>query len=131
MIRQIKETCLYVKDLEKTKHFYHDLLGLPIIGMVKNRHVFFKAGTSVLLCFLPEVTKAETEIPPHYGYGKLHLAFEVDEEDYLNWKQKIENAEIKIVQEYTWKNGLHSFYFEDPDEHLLEIVPKGLWEKWD
>ncbi|MBX9852938.1 MAG: VOC family protein [Cytophagaceae bacterium] len=129
MIRQIKETCLYVQDLERTKDFYHGKLGFDIIGHVKNRHIFFRAGTSVLLCFIPEATKAESSLPSHYATGHIHLAFEVNAGDYAGWKEKISKWNIEIIQEQAWQKGLHSFYFRDPDGHLLEIVPVGIWDK--
>ena len=126
---QIKETCLYVSNLEATKQFYFKKLGLELISYVKDNHVFFRVGTSVLLCFLPEVTKKKTHLPPHYGSGQLHLAFEVEAEDYNTWKSKIKSLNIPVEHEETWRNGLKSFYFRDPDDHLLEIVQKGMWER--
>lgn len=126
-LNQIKETCLYVKDLEKSKAFYNGLLGLPIIGYHKDRHLFLRAGNSVLLCFLPEITKHDKELPPHYAYGKIHVAFEVPEKDYEGWKKMIYEKGIKITHEKEWHQHLKSFYFEDPDGNVLEIIPPGLW----
>jgi catechol 2,3-dioxygenase-like lactoylglutathione lyase family enzyme len=127
-IRKIKETCLYVSDLKRTERFYHEQLGFPVISAVDNRHVFFRAGVSVLLCFNPEKTKEDKHLPPHFGYGKLHLAFEVSPEEYSLWKQKILEQHIEILHEQEWKGELKSFYFHDPDGHVLEIVPEGIWE---
>ncbi len=125
---QIKETCLYVRDLEQTKQFYHEKLGLPLISHVEGRHVFFRAGSSVLLCFNPEVTKREETLPPHFGEGKLHLAFETSPENYDAWKEKIAAEGIAIVHEQPWGKRFHSFYFYDPDGHCLEIVERGMWD---
>lgn len=125
--RQIKETCLYVTDLAQTRAFYEDRLGLPLIGLVEGRHVFFQAGTSVLLCFLPEITRNDDKLPPHFGFGQIHLAFECEKPDYEAWKSKIAAAGIPIIQEAEWRNCLKSFYFRDPDNHLLEIVEIGIW----
>lgn len=127
-ITQIKETCLYVQDLNITKNFYHDKLGFSIISQVDNRHIFFRVGTSVLLCFLPEVTKNEANLPPHYAYGNQHIAFEVEGTDYQLWLDKIIAAEIKVIHRQEWRNNLFSFYFLDPDGHVLEIVPEGIWD---
>ena len=127
-ILQIKETCLYVKDLEATRLFYAGKLGLEIIGEVADRHVFFRAGRSVLLCFLPEASKKAETLPPHYGSGNLHLAFEVAPESYEDHKAIIRNLGIEIEHEHEWPNNLKSFYFRDPDNHLLEIVMTGMWD---
>lgn len=125
---QIKENCLYISDVEQTEQFYHSILGLPVISKVNHRHVFFRTGSSVLLCFLPEVTKQEAKLPPHFAYGKQHLAFEASPADYAEWKQQLQQKGIKITHEQEWKDGLQSFYFEDPDGHVLEVVPEGIWE---
>lgn len=124
---QIKETCLYVKDLSATEKFYVEKLGLVCFAKSPGRHVFFRAGTSVLLCFNSEVTKTKTAVPPHYADGKQHLAFEVPREDYDKRKEEIQSAGIMITHEQTWSNGFKSFYFDDPDGHVLEVVPEGMW----
>ena len=76
---KIKETCLYIKDLELARKFYGDVLELEEISYVKEKHLFFKAGTSVLLCFNPLDSKNKTSPPAHYGGGKQHFAFEISD----------------------------------------------------
>ena len=127
-ISHIKETCLYVNDLERTRHFYHFLLGLPVIGYAEGRHIFFRAGNDVLLCFIPEATENDKSMPPHSGSGQLHLAFECPEQDYIVWKNYLQQHDIAIEKEVHWGNNRHSFYFRDPDGHCLEIIMPGVWE---
>ena len=125
---QIKETCLYVKDLTQTSAFYKGKLGLEQFSYVEGSHVFFKAGSSVLLCFLNEKTKEQGTLPPHYGEGKLHFAFEIDPEAYVACKQELIGLGIAVEHEEGWEGGFKSFYFRDPDGHLAEVVEKGMWE---
>lgn len=127
-IARIKETCIYVTDLERTKNFYTGTLGLPLISLVNGRHVFFRAGESVLLCFIAEKTEQEKELPPHGARGSVHFAFEVSKDDYPDALQKVKAAAIPVLHEHTWPNGLQSFYFDDPDKNLVEIIEEGLWE---
>ena len=127
-IRQIKETCIYINDLEQTPLFSPRVLALPFIGKKPGRHVFFRAGTSVLLCFIPEASSRETELPPHFAKGPVHLAFEVEVTEYEDWKQKVTLAGIEIIHEQSWGESFISFYFHDPDGHLLEIVQEGMWD---
>jgi catechol 2,3-dioxygenase-like lactoylglutathione lyase family enzyme len=74
---KIKETCLYINDLELARKFYRDVLELEEISYVKNKHIFFKAGSSVLLCFNPSDSKNKTSPPAHYCGVKQHFSFEV------------------------------------------------------
>ena len=127
-VSNIKETCLYVGDLYKTKAFYHEKLALPLISLVDGSHVFFKAGTSVLLCFLSESSSVQTTLPPHHASGHIHFAFETEGSNYQNCKEWIINMDIEIVHEQKWANNKMSFYFRDPDGHLVEIVEQGLWD---
>ena len=128
-VLRIKETCLYVEDLERCQSFYTDKLGLKVISFVPGRHVFFQAGQSVLLCFIASATKAEQNLPPHGATGSIHFAFEVEPPAYEQTRQSMVDAGISILQDQVWKNGLRSFYFHDPDGHLLEVIEEGLWER--
>jgi catechol 2,3-dioxygenase-like lactoylglutathione lyase family enzyme len=125
--RQIKETCIYYRDLELAKEFYHGKLGLEIISHLKNKHIFFRAGSSVLLCFNPDDSRIKLSPPAHYAEGKYHFAFEVSPEEYESQKQQIIKIGIPIKDQVIWKNGQESFYFEDPIGNVLEIVPEGIW----
>ncbi len=126
---QIKENCLYVQNLDVSEKFYTKVLGFEMIAKEENRHVFFRVGKSVLLCFVAEVTKNDQVLPPHAGYGTSHLAFEINAHDYEQTKMEIKEKQIDIIHEHSWREGISSFYFRDPDGHLLEVVPAGMWEK--
>ena len=126
---KIKETCLYVDDLEKIMKFYHGILELAVIHYDPGKHIFFRLGSSVLLCFNPEDSKHKVSPPGHFGGGKQHVAFEVSLADYETAKEEIIAKGIKVIDEVEWKGGVKSFYFEDPEGNILEIVPdKGIWD---
>jgi catechol 2,3-dioxygenase-like lactoylglutathione lyase family enzyme len=126
---RIKETCLYIHDLERAKSFYHSLLGLELISYLPDKHIFFRVGDSVLLCFNPEDSKTKVSPPAHFGGGKQHFAFEVSSGEYEKYKEWILSLNIEIIDEVTWKTGKKSFYFEDPEGNVLEIVPEGgIWD---
>lgn len=126
-ITQIKETCLYFHDLEKAHRFYHELLGLPVISYVHGKHIFFRAGSSVLLCFNPDDSKNKKSPPGHFAEGRYHLAFEVRSEEYETHKQELLAKGIVLTDKVIWESGQESFYFEDPEGNVLEIVPEGIW----
>ena len=126
---KIKETCMYVEDLESILEFYKNKLDLPLISYVPGKHLFFHAGSSVLLFFNPVDSKEKTSPPAHYGGGKQHLAFEVPKGMYEETKIKLKSLGIKVTDEVVWKSGEESFYFEDPAGNVLEVVPdKGIWD---
>ncbi len=127
-ITQIKETCLYFTNLPAARNFYHEVLGLPVIGEVAGQHIFFRAGSSVLLCFNPEASKSKTSPPAHYATGQYHFAFEVPPTEYEAHKAELLRKGIIITDCVTWPNGFESFYFNDPAGHVVEIVPAGLWD---
>ena len=119
---------MYVHNLEQAKKFYHEVLELPLISCVPGKHIFFSAGSSVLLCFNPDDSKYKISPPGHYGGGKQHFAFEVEEQEYEKSKEWIQSKGITITDIVKWKDGAESFYFEDPEGNVLEIVPnRGIW----
>jgi catechol 2,3-dioxygenase-like lactoylglutathione lyase family enzyme len=125
---KIKETCLYIHNLEEAKKFYNETLELPLISYLPGKHIFFKTGSSVLLCFNPEDSKLKKSPPSHFGGGKQHFAFEVAVNDYDEAKEWIQSKGITITYEVTWQSGAKSFYFDDPEGNVLEIIPeKGIW----
>jgi catechol 2,3-dioxygenase-like lactoylglutathione lyase family enzyme len=126
--KQIKETCIYTSDLDSAKKFYRDVLGLPVIGEVKGKHIFFRAGSSMLLCFNPDDSSLKKSPPPHFSTGKYHFAFEVEAEEYDKHKKEIISKGIAITDILVWKNGQESFYFNDPFGNVVEIVPEGIWD---
>jgi catechol 2,3-dioxygenase-like lactoylglutathione lyase family enzyme len=127
-VARIKETCIYVTDLQAAKTFYAYKLRLPMISFVEGRHVFFKAGESVLLCFVAGKTLQEKELPPHGAHGSVHFAFEVGKSDYDKTLQEVKDTGIQILHEQKWGDDHRSFYFHDPDKNLLEVIEEGLWE---
>lgn len=126
---KIKETCLYVEDLANAKAFYHGLLNLPVISYLPGKHLFLRAGASVLLLFNPRDSRQKQSPPPHYGGGKQHFAFEVAAADYEKARAETLAKGIEIIDEVTWKGGQQSFYFRDPEGNVLEVLPEGgIWD---
>lgn len=82
MVKKLLHTRYRVSDLDKTVHFYKDVLGLEEV----KRHtsgrgsqlVFFKAPGSEELI---EICKFDESGPVQVGPDLTHLAFEVDDID--------------------------------------------------
>lgn len=125
-LQKIKETAINVSDINRTKHFYHHILGLEIIAE-DDRLIFFRVGTDLLLCFDTDKTQNQSSPPPHAARGIQHFAFECSMEDYEQWKNVIKQNNIEMEDEITWKTGKKSFYFRDPDGHCVEIIEPMMW----
>jgi catechol 2,3-dioxygenase-like lactoylglutathione lyase family enzyme len=128
-VLKIKETCIYILDLQAAHDFYSKVLGLEVINYAKDKHLFLRAGSSVLLLFNPEDSKKKKSPPGHYGGGKQHFAFEIETLFYEEAKAELLSKGIQIIDEMIWPAGGKSFYFNDPEGNVLEIVSeKGIWD---
>jgi catechol-2,3-dioxygenase len=130
--RKIVETSIYSSDLETMKDFYVNKVGLKFISEEKGRHVFLKAGKSMLLIFNPENTriKGDSRFPIHGAITPpacIHLALEIEKNGYDNSKNMLMQNDIAIEQEIVWGNGSGSIYFRDPAGNLVEFITKGNW----
>lgn len=53
----------------------------------------------------------------------------MDRFEYETIKNELKAKGIKITQEVIWPSGAESFYFEDPEGNVLEVVPDaGIWD---
>jgi catechol 2,3-dioxygenase-like lactoylglutathione lyase family enzyme len=133
MFRKIVETCIYSTDLEKLKEFYVNSIGLQFISEEPGRHVFLKAGKSMLLIFNPEkTTNKNQQLFPNHGAltppASIHFALEIKMEDYENARNLLIQNKIEIEKELLWGNEkLKSIYFRDPSNNLVEFITKGNW----
>jgi catechol 2,3-dioxygenase-like lactoylglutathione lyase family enzyme len=66
-------------------------------------------------------------VSPHDGDGELHLAFAIAANELARWEAWLAENEIAVEETRTWKFGGRSLYFRDPDRHLLEVAPPGVW----
>jgi catechol 2,3-dioxygenase-like lactoylglutathione lyase family enzyme len=132
----ILETALYVDDLEKAEHFYHDVLGLEKIFAVPGRQLVFRCQEGILLVFNPGHTERELTvinggaIPFHGARGAGHMAFRVAKSDLEPWRNYFREVAVPIESEVSWPNGAHSIYFRDPAGNSLELATPDIWTPW-
>ncbi len=133
--RKIVETSIYSSDLEKMKEFYVDKLGLTLVSEQKGRHVFLKTDKNMLLIFNYGVTAAEKETshgastPP----SMVHVAFEIESDEYEDTRDLLEKNNIQIEKEVVWENNIksRSIYFRDPAGNLVEFITRNFWQVLD
>jgi catechol 2,3-dioxygenase len=118
-IRELGHVSLFVRDLEATRHFYRDLLGLTETGTGKNgRIVFFSAGVHHhdLSC---ELARADGPGPQPKGVpGLYHIAFDVGAslDALAAARQWVEGHGLTPFGE-----APASFSVRDPDGHQVEL----------
>jgi catechol 2,3-dioxygenase-like lactoylglutathione lyase family enzyme len=126
------ETCLHVRDVERSARFYESLLGFARMDS-NERYCAFDAGSgSVFLLFQEGGTNDPVRtpggvIPPHGGSGDLHVAFSIRAEDFASWEERLGKEGILVESRVHWDRGGNSLYFRDLDHHLIELATPGIW----
>ena len=131
----VLETALYVDDKPRSIRFFREVMGLEIVRDEERLTAFDAGGQSILLIFArgASVDGEDTPggyIPGHDGQGPLHMCFKSAAEDYDPWRAHLRAAGVVELSEVTWPTGGHSYYFKDPDGHVLEIATPGLWPSY-
>ncbi|MDF0599570.1 VOC family protein [Psychromarinibacter sp. C21-152] len=131
-LRGVLEAAVYVEDLDAAAGFYAGLLGLEEILRVEGRHVFFRCGTTVVLCFIAEATRVPTDnarlpVPPHGADGAGHICFAVAGAELDEWRGRLEAAGVGIEADFEWPNGARSIYVRDPAGNSVEFAEPRLW----
>jgi catechol 2,3-dioxygenase-like lactoylglutathione lyase family enzyme len=111
-----------VSDLEVSKKFYTELLGLTFL-----RHspafemMFLKAGNDYLV-----LCRSETPIKPNAdGKRRVHHAFAIEPVAYDAAKEFLHENGVEIIDEEVREGGTfpgRQFYFHDPDRNVIELT---------
>ncbi|WP_209316603.1 VOC family protein [Pseudoroseicyclus tamaricis] len=129
----ILEAALYVDDLEAAAAFYGGTLGLEEITRVEGRHVFFRCGASVLLCFIAAATEqppapdARLPVPPHGARGPGHVCFSAEAAELDRLAEALPAAGVAIEADFHWPHGPRSIYVRDPAGNSVEFAEPALW----
>ncbi len=131
----IVESCLHVEDLNRSRAFYADLFGYPVMKSDERFCAFDVGNCQVLLLFVrgsdPQGTVLPFgTIPAHGTSGQAHLGFGVPTESLSAWKERLAEKGIPVESSLTWPDGGTSIYFRDPDGHLLELLTPGVWPNY-
>lgn len=125
-----------VKDLEKTRWFYEDVLGLPLVAtwceqtmlFGKERtycHCFFGlADESALAFFQFSDADDQAEFGPELPIsGFRHIALKVDRALQEKLLAKLKTANYPTDKYYALEHGYcHSLYALDPDNMIVEFT---------
>ncbi len=129
----ILEAAIYAEDLDAAEMFYGTILWLEVIQKVPGRHVFFRAGPSVVLVFNPSATEQPSRnpnqpVPPHGARGAGHICLMATAEDLDRWTSRLTRDGVEIEADFRWPNGARSIYVRDPAGNSVELAEPHLWD---
>lgn len=131
-ISGVLEAALYAEDLDAAEAFYAGVMGMEIILRLPPRHVFFRAGDTVLLLFNPSETERPSDstrmpVPPHGARGPGHVCFAAGRGEIAAWRTLFLETGVAIDAEFDWPNGARSLYVRDPAGNSVEFAERRLW----
>ena len=128
--RQLGHIVLRVRDLDRSRQFYTDVLGLEVTAQREGRMVFMSAGdeASHELALMPVGPDAPGPEPDRVGL--YHFAWQMDSfNDLKKLYQEMKQKDVRIggVGDHGISVGV---YFFDPDGNEIEAfyeMPKTQW----
>ena len=122
------------RDAEETRHFYEDLLGLPLVHVIKSDHVpstgeycpyvhiFFQMADGAYIAFFDLGDNQAAQPSPNTPAWVNHLALRVDSVDaLLAAKARLEAAGVEVLG-LTDHHIIESIYFFDPNGIRVELT---------
>lgn len=132
-ITGVLEAALYAEDLDAAEAFYHGLLGMEVVLRLPGRHVFFRAGETILLVFNPDETAKPAQnprlpVPCHGARGPGHVCFRASRDEITRWRAHLTAHDIAVDAAFDWPNGARSLYVRDPAGNSVEFAEPHLWQ---
>lgn len=132
-IQQLHHYAYRARDAEETRHFYEDILGLPLYHIIQSDHVpstgeycpythfFFRLQDGSFIAFFDLGDDVLAEPSPNTPRWVNHIAFRVDSMDALKaMKARLEANGVEVLG-ITDHHIFHSIYFFDPNGIRLEL----------
>jgi len=132
-VRRVGHLVLRVRDIERSKRFFQEVLNFPVVGQNERGMVFFSTDVEDnhhMLALMPGNADAPGPTPDQIGMQ--HVSFELGSFAELQaaWRV-LKDHEVPI--DHTVFHGItKSVYFFDPDGNRLELycnVPKEEYRK--
>ncbi len=132
-VQQLHHYAYKARDAEETRHFYEDILGLPLYHIIQSdyvpstgeycpyTHFFFRLQDGSFIAFF-DIGDDEKALPsPNTPLWVNHIAFRVDTvEELQNAKTRLEAHGVEVLG-ITDHHIFKSIYFFDPNGIRLEL----------
>ena len=125
------------RDAEETRHFYEDLLGLPLVHVVRADsvastgeacpfvHLFFEMTDGSCVAFFDLGDNTAAEPSPNTPRWVNHLALRVGSQaDVEQARRRLIAAGVDVIGPVSHDGFVHSIYFFDPSGHRLELTTR-------
>ena len=133
---RLHHTAYVAKDLEATRRFYEDIIGLPLVAtwceidelFGAERvycHLFFGLADGSALAFFNFAKPEDQQLfgPPMPASPFHHIALNVDAETQQGIERRLTAAGYKEPQTYVLEHGYcRSVYVTDPNDMILEFT---------
>jgi catechol 2,3-dioxygenase-like lactoylglutathione lyase family enzyme len=133
---RLHHTAYVTRDLEATRKFYEDLIGLPLVATWCEKdelfgaervycHLFFALADGGALAFFKFARKEDEELfGPRMPESPFHhIALNVDKETQQGIEQRLVAAGYKEPRMYVLEHGYcRSVYVTDPNGLILEFT---------
>lgn len=133
---RLHHTAYVTRDMEATRKFYEDILGLPLVATWCEKdmlfgeertyiHCFFGLGDGSALAFFQFADPKDQELfgPKMPASPFHHIALNVDADTQQAMEESIAKAGIKEPDTYVLEHGYcRSVYVVDPNGMIIEFV---------
>ena len=122
-LKGIHHIALNVTDLDRSEHFYTDILGFSVTHRFSKglRHIMLDTGNALLALFETPSLEMETALEQLSKKGYMHFAFETNREEFINIIEELKSKKVHIGSGPVVRGEGESIYFTDPDQNHLEI----------
>jgi catechol-2,3-dioxygenase len=132
-VKELRHVVLYVRDLERSRRFYGEVLGWREIGHFGDVGVAFSAGRTHHELLLLEVGADATPIPRGRRVGMYHVGLKIgdSDDDLRRALAELKAAGVAIVGSAD-HIVTHSVYIADPDGNEIELyvdVDPPIWRE--
>lgn len=132
-VRGISHAALLVSDVEESRRFYGEVLGMEEVSRPSNFQfpgAWFRQGTAELHLIGEAEPGRVRQVNPGYrpeelseGYG-VHIAFEVEDMDRAQKLARDRGAEV-VGEPRPRGDGITQMYLTDPDGYMVELTGPG------
>ena len=133
---RLHHTAYVTKDMEATRHFYEDIIGLPLVATWSEAdelfgalrvycHCFFGLGDGGALAFFQfEKPEDQAQFGPKMPFTPFHhIALHVDRETQQGIEKRLKEAGFKEPQSFVLEHGYcRSVYATDPNGMIVEFT---------